>query len=191
MNSAEELKKLAEDLESAQKQAQVKKPAEDFAVYQDFIDYLEKLGVSQITAMMNDYPAPHDWFPSGWRELDWTEGYPKILAQALVQAKDKESITDLSNMYYARNRLSPEAVEIFKKDVLASPAQVVKFMATEYLAQGLEGFAAHDPSFVKSLLMLLNDKEMAEHVKLIQAGMKPEEAKRYFTAVGIDPVDYA
>ena len=190
MNPAEELKKLAEDLESTQKQAQVKKPAEDFASYRDFIDYLENLGVSQITAMMNDYPAPHDWFPSGWSHLDWTEGYPKILAQALVLAKDKESITDLSNMYYARNRLSPEAVEIFKKDVLSDPAEVVKFLATEYLAQGLEGFATHDPSFVKSMLMMLNDKEMAEHVKLIQGLMKGPEADSYFKAVGIDPADY-
>ena len=191
MNPADELKKLAQDLGGTQKQAQTKRPADDFAKYQDFIDYLEKLGVSQITALMNDYPAPQSWFPSGWRHLGWGEGYPKILAQALVQAKDKESLTDLSNMYYARNRLSPEAVEIFKQDILASPAQVVQFLATEYLAQGLEGFAEHDPSFVKSMLMMLNDKEMEEHVKLIQSSMRDDQAKKYFTSVGIDPADYA
>jgi len=191
MSTADDLKKIARDLESTQKKASDGKDAEEFDSYDDFIDYLEDLGVNKITAMMNDYPAPQNWFPSGWRNLDWTEGYPKILAKALVKAKDKESITDLANIYYSRNRLSPEAIQVFKKDVLADTAKTIEFLTSNYLPQGLDGFAKQDLAFVKSMLMLLNDVEMKAHVKAVQENTKSRAAEKYFSSVGIDPADYA
>lgn len=191
MNPSEDLKKLAKDLASTQKKALSAPEAESFDSYGEFMDYLNGLGVAGIVAVMNDYPSPMDWYPKGWSYLDWPEGYPKILARALVQSTEKESITDLTNMYYARNNLSPEAIAIFKQDVLGDPAKTLEFMTVlNYMPPGLSDLAEHDTSFAKSLLMMLNDDQMKEHIAAVKATMGVDEAAGYFKTMGINPEDY-
>ena len=190
MDTADDLKKLAKDLVGTQKKALSAPEADSFSSYKEFMDYLNGLGVSGIVDIMNNYPSPLDWYPKGWSFLDWGQPYPKILAQALVQSQEKESITDLTNMYYAGNKLSPEAIAIFKQDVLGDPASTVQFMAGDFIPQALSTLAERDTAFVKSILMMLNDEQMAKHIGLVNDQMGTGEAAGYFKTMGIDPADY-
>jgi len=189
MNPAEELKKIAQDLAKTQKKAVQGRDAEEFDVYADFMDYLNNLGVDEITKMMNA-GAPHNWFPSGWSYLDWSEGYPKILAQALVNSTAKESITDLTNMYYSNRNLSSGAIEIFKKDVLQDPAKTLEWITDEiYFPNAFEDLARKATAFVKSILMLLSDDEMKKHIDAVKKNISTN-ADQYFKVMNINPADY-
>lgn len=189
MSSAEELKKLAENLNSSlHKQADIFGDEKDFefATYKDLVDYLENLGVNEIARMMNDYLAPRSWFPSGWGAFSYQNAaYPKILAQALVKSSAKESLTDLTNIYYARHTLSPEAMEVFEKDVLANSSEPLDWLTDEqYMPNGFIECAGNETSFIKSVLMLMSNKQLNAHKNAVQARY-PRDAAKYFTLMGI------
>ena len=190
MTSADDLKKLADDLTltSIKRVAALYDNSElaNYDSYDAFIDDLEAQGISALTAKMNE-GAPYYWFPSGWRDTPWGKPYPKILAKALVASQDNESMTDITNVYYGGRSLSPEALEVFKADVLAKPQEVIKHMTTEFLPNGLEGLAQHDLSFLKSMLMLLSEDELKAHVEAVKTYMRPAAAEKYFSFVELSP----
>jgi len=135
---------------------------------------------------MNSNSAPISWFPSGWGTPSYQNAlYPGILAQALVKSQANESLTDLTNIYYASHRYSPEAIKIFQKDVLANSSEPIDWITTGgNLPSDFIDLAQNQTSFVKSLLMLMNNKQLSDHKRAIQNRF-PSDAAPYFKLMGI------
>lgn len=105
--------------------------------------WIETASSSDIQAVMKK--DGNVLYPSGWA---WRIGtpYPGKLAQVLVKTSEKESTTDLMNPYYGggKRKLTPEAEEVFMKDVLGT--DVGKLM------QELTAFEGYDEeSFIENI----------------------------------------
>lgn len=78
---------------------------------------LDKFSKQELVRILEKGDKHNSLFPSGWNAEKFGP-YPKALAEALVESRDRESITDLYNIFYADRQISKDAIEVLKKDAL-------------------------------------------------------------------------
>jgi len=132
---------------------------DDFSDKDEVIAYLTALGKDNIVKMMNKYPNPYWMFPSQWPSSEWGP-YPGLLAEALVASSENESVTDLIHVYYSNRNLSPEAIEIFKNNILGdkfTSIDMLTQMGGDYVAILLE----NEPALFKQILLEISDTQLS------------------------------
>lgn len=144
------------------------------------------------------------FFPSQWG-ITGTP-YPGKLAEALVASKAEESLTDITNQYYSRDReLTPAARKVFLDFLIANPKKLLGQLLYSFeLAKGITGketpeqlskvlddadsiangfgkFAKADPKAAKRLLMMLPPSHLA-YIK--GAALKNKKLKTLADLIG-------
>lgn len=103
-------------------------------------------------------------YPSGWYSK---KPYPGVLAELLVHSSSVESITDLTNPYYNRNRvLSPEAKKIFEDNVFANVKEALLVAVFDKLEealvpQGFMGYCKAEKATARRMLLKLSKADLA------------------------------
>lgn len=138
------------------------KALETFAETDDtdgFLKYLEDVDQSLLETAMSNNNTTSILFPSGWHcFFDKKVPYPGKLAQALVKSRAAESITDITNVYYAGRSITKEAYQIFLKDVIQRAADGVEAVfnwspsGAEELPDGLQKWKLLKPKDFKAFL---------------------------------------
>ena len=157
---------------------------DDYKSFAEFEKNMIAIGAKKIGKLMDDYKkSPYFLFPSAytmavqdtqWPDKSKGEEYPKILAEALIQSKNAESLTDIANIYYSRDRkASKGAIDVWKKHALQDGGfqDGYTFMDlvrdTETRKGEMDGnigdLAKKEPAFFKKWLMAsFDDDEIAE-----------------------------
>lgn len=98
-------------------------------------------------------------FPSGWRRDYPHTPYPGILAKYLAKSKSAESLTDLTNIYYAGNELSKEAIDAFTNSLLYTEEGVKwvnHFVGMNEYSREFDILKTHMPELFVSLMRKSN-----------------------------------
>ncbi len=126
--------------------------------------------------------------PSQWAYFT-KKPYPGKLTKLLIASSANESITDLLNTYYNRDRkLDPESVKLLKADILTNPKKALEQTGLdlhEMMTNGnISELAADDKAFFKKMVLKLSPQDHSDLLKSDEG----EDWAKAFKLVGVKVV---